>query len=169
MEETFDLIVVGGGASGFMSAITAAEERTSSIAILEETSKTLEKVRISGGGRCNVTNSCWDTRELTTNYPRGEKVLLGAFSRFSTGDAINWFEERGLELKVEEDGRIFPKSNSSNEVIKCLQKASDSLGVKCLTGVKIISVKKLGNKSFQLESQNRKFFFAKRLQIHELR
>ncbi len=165
MEETFDLIVVGGGASGFMSAITAAEERTSSIAILEETSKTLEKVRISGGGRCNVTNACWDTRELTSNYPRGKKALLGAFSRFSTGDAINWFEERGLELKVEEDGRIFPKSNSSKEVIKCLQKASIALGVQCLTGVKVKTINKLSDKTFQLECQNKKFFFAKRVLI----
>ena len=98
LEENFDLIVVGGGASGFMAAITAAEGRDLSIAVLEETSKTLEKVRISGGGRCNVSHACWETKELARNYPRGEKALLGAFSRFSTGDAIDWFEERGLEF-----------------------------------------------------------------------
>ncbi len=165
MEATFDLIVVGGGASGFMAAITAAEKRASSIAVLEETSKTLEKVRISGGGRCNVTNACWDPRELATNYPRGEKALLGAFSRFSTGDAIDWFEKRGLELKIEDDGRIFPKSNSSTEVIHCLHKASKASGIKCLTGVKVNTVKKLSNKIFQLECQNKQFFFAKRVLI----
>ena len=77
--------------------------------ILESTSMPLDKVRQSGGGRCNVTNACWDPNELVKNYPRGEKPLLGAFSRFATGDAMNWFEERGLKLIIEEDGRVFPK------------------------------------------------------------
>ncbi len=90
MEKSFDLVVIGGGASGFMGAITAAEKGVNSIAVLEGTSKTLQKVKISGGGRCNVTNECSEIRDLVRNYPRGEKVLLGSFSRFSTGDTINW-------------------------------------------------------------------------------
>ena len=87
-----------------MAAITAAEEGDISIAVLEETSKTLEKVRISGGGRCNVTNDSWDTKELASNYPRGEKALLGPFSRFSTLDAVDWFKQKGLDLIIQKDG-----------------------------------------------------------------
>ena len=98
-----NLIVIGGGAAGFMCAITAADEGLDSIYLLEASSKTLEKVRISGGGRCNVTNACWDPSELAKNYPRGDKPLLGPFSRFATGDAIAWFEEKGLSLKIEND------------------------------------------------------------------
>ncbi len=165
MEELFNLIVVGGGASGFMAAITAAEEGSTSIAVLEQTTKMLEKVRISGGGRCNVTNACWETRELASNYPRGSKALLGAFSRFSTGDAMDWFQKRGLELKIEEDGRIFPKSNSSNEVIKCLEETANSLGVQCLKALKVKTIKKLNNETFKLECQNNKVFLAKRVLI----
>ena len=89
-----------------MAAITAAEIGDISISILESSSRTLEKVRISGGGRCNITNECWDPNELATNYPRGEQELLGSFSRFATGDAFEWFSDKGLKLVIENDGKI---------------------------------------------------------------
>ncbi len=147
-----------------MGAITAAEEGLNSVAIFESTSKTLEKVRISGGGRCNVTNACWESKDLARNYPRGEKALLGAFSRFSTGDAVEWFKEKGLHLTIEKDGRMFPRSNSSIEVIRCLQDAAQKAGIKCLTGLDIQKVESLGiNKGFRIKSRTKGFFYAKRI------
>ena len=113
-------------------SITAAERGLASVLLLEATSKTLEKVRISGGGRCNVTHACWDPSDLVTNYPRGKLSLLGSFSRFSTGDAVAWFADRGVDLFAEEDGRMFPESNSSSEVVACLQNSAEAVGVKCL-------------------------------------
>ena len=115
-----DLVVIGGGAAGFMGAITAINKGLGSVVILEGTLKVLEKVRISGGGRCNLTNSCWDISNLVNNYPRGEKQLIGLFNRFSTTEAYDWFQKQGLTLKVENDGRVFPLSDSSDDVIKCL-------------------------------------------------
>jgi len=114
--EPFDLAVVGGGAAGFMTAITAAENGVKRIIILEGTSKLMEKVRISGGGRCNVTNATWIPNELVDNYPRGGIQLLESFNRFAAGDVYDWFEKKGLKLKIEEDLRVFPVSNSSSEV-----------------------------------------------------
>ena len=115
--EPFDLAVVGGGAAGFMTAITAAENGVKRIIILEGTSKLMEKVRISGGGRCNVTNATWIPNELIENYPRGGIQLLESFNRFAAGDVYDWFEKKGLKLKIEEDLRVFPVSNSSLDVI----------------------------------------------------
>ncbi len=128
-----DLVIIGGGASGFMGAITAMQSGLRSVVILESTLKVLEKVRISGGGRCNLTNSCWEISDLVNNYPRGEKQLIGLFNRFSTIDAYDWFQKRGLPLKVEKDGRIFPISDSSYDVIKCLSNEAKDLGVKVFT------------------------------------
>ena len=120
--DPFDLAVIGGGAAGFMTAITAAENGVKRIIILEGTSKLMEKVRISGGGRCNVTNATWIPNELAENYPRGGIQLLESFNRFAAGDVFDWFEKRGLKLKIEEDNRVFPVSNSSLDVINCLKK-----------------------------------------------
>merc|ERR1712138_319280 len=111
-----DLRNDGGGAAGFMGAITAANNGLGPIVILESTLKVLEKVRISGGGRCNLTNSCWEISNLVNNYPRGEKQLIGLFNRFSTTEAFDWFQKKGLSLKVEKDGRVFPCSDSSEDV-----------------------------------------------------
>ena len=122
-----DLIIIGGGASGFMGAITAINSGIRSVVILEGTSKVLEKVRISGGGRCNLTNSCSEISHLVNNFPRGEKQLLGLFNRFSTTEAFDWFQKKGLSLKVEKDGRVFPCSDSSEEVIKCLTAVAKNL------------------------------------------
>ena len=100
------LVVAGGGAAGFMAAITAAEAGVPQVQLWEATAEPLSKVRISGGGRCNVTHACWDPRELVGHYPRGSRPLRGAFSRFAAGDAVAWFAERGVELVEEADGRM---------------------------------------------------------------
>ncbi|MBU2939123.1 NAD(P)/FAD-dependent oxidoreductase [Lacinutrix sp. C3R15] len=115
-----DVIIIGGGAAGFFAAINIAVQNPElSIAILEKGKEGLQKVKISGGGRCNVTHAEFIPQELVLNYPRGEKELLGPFHQFMTGDTIAWFEERGVALKIEEDGRMFPESNSSQTIIDC--------------------------------------------------
>tara|TARA_Y100001968_G_scaffold166854_1_gene152820 strand:+ start:1868 stop:3085 length:1218 start_codon:yes stop_codon:yes gene_type:complete len=159
-----DLVIIGGGASGFMGAVTAARNGLSSILILEGTSKVLEKVRISGGGRCNLTNSCWDISNLVKNYPRGEKQLIGPFSRFSTIDAYEWFQDRGLSLKVEKDGRVFPSSDSSEDVIKCLSDIARTNGVKVCTNAHVKQIE-ITNKGFNLFVKGNKCFEAKKILI----
>lgn len=116
----YDIIIIGGGAAGFFAAINIAEKNPQlSIAILERGKEVLTKVKVSGGGRCNVTHAEFIPQELVKFYPRGQKELLGPFHRFMTGDTIAWFEERGVELKIEEDGRMFPVTNSSQTIIDC--------------------------------------------------
>ncbi len=124
------MIVVGGGASGFMSAITAAENQVKKIVILESSNKLLEKVRISGGGRCNVTNASWVPSEFINNYPRGGKKLIESFSRFATGDVFEWFQDKGVKLKIEDDLRVFPVSDSSLDIVNCLKNRAQNLGIK---------------------------------------
>lgn len=115
-----DVIIVGGGAAGFFAAINIAEQNPNlTIAILERGKEGLKKVKISGGGRCNVTHAEFIPQELVLNYPRGEKELLGPFHQFMTGDTIAWFENKGVPLKVEADGRMFPESDSSQTIIDC--------------------------------------------------
>ena len=140
-----DLIIVGGGAAGFMGAITAISNGVKSVVILEGTSKVLEKVRISGGGRCNLTNSCFEISHLVNNYPRGEKQLIGLFNRFSTTEAFDWFQSKGLNLKVESDGRVFPSSNSSEDVIKCLTTIARKSGVKVYTNSHVKQINLIKN------------------------
>ncbi len=114
------LVVIGGGAAGFFCAINAARLQPQlEVIILEKTGKLLSKVKISGGGRCNVTHSCFSIGDMIKKYPRGEKFLKKAFHRFFTTDTINWFLERGIEIKTEKDGRMFPVSNSSQTIIDC--------------------------------------------------
>ena len=126
-------MVIGGGAAGFMAAITAAEQGVKRVLVLEATPELLNKVRISGGGRCNVTHACWDPAELVGHYPRGQRALKGVFSRFAAGDAIAWFADRGLVLIEEADGRMFPEQNRSEAVIQCLKRAALKAGVKVQT------------------------------------
>ena len=128
-----DLIVIGGGPAGYMAAITAAELGVQRVLVLEGTPEPLQKVRISGGGRCNVTHACWDPGELVTHYPRGSRPLRGPFSRFACGDAISWFDDHGLTLVAEADGRMFPEQNRSEAVIQCLQRAAVAAGVQLRT------------------------------------
>ena len=127
MKNNFDVIVVGGGASGFFTAINIAENNPDlRIAILERGKEVLGKVKISGGGRCNVTHACFVPNVLTKFYPRGERELRGPFHTFCTGDVIEWFENNGVQLKTEEDGRMFPVSDSSQTIIDCFLNLSCS-------------------------------------------
>ena len=159
-----DLVIIGGGASGFMGAITAVQSGLRSVVILESTLKVLEKVRISGGGRCNLTNSCWDVSNLVNNYPRGEKQLIGLFNRFSTIDAYDWFQKRGLPLKVEKDGRVFPISDSSYDVIKCLFNEAKDLGVKVFTNSHVKQVIRIDD-GFNLLVKGSNYYKAKNILI----
>ncbi len=116
----YDVIIIGGGAAGFFAAINIAEQNPYlKVVVLERGKDVLNKVKVSGGGRCNVTHAEFIPQELVLNYPRGEKELLGPFHQFMTGDTIEWFDKRGVELKIEEDGRMFPVSNSSQIIIDC--------------------------------------------------
>ena len=116
----YDLLIIGGGAAGFFTAINTAEKHPNfKIAILEKSKEALHKVRISGGGRCNLTNATFTPQELVKNYPRGSKELLSPFHRFMCGDTMNWFEAHGVPLKTEADGRVFPISNTSESIVNC--------------------------------------------------
>ncbi|MGB0895874.1 MAG: NAD(P)/FAD-dependent oxidoreductase [Flavobacteriaceae bacterium] len=120
MNTTFDVIIIGAGAAGFFTAINIAEGNPHlNIAILERGNAVLQKVKISGGGRCNVTHACFDPKELTQFYPRGQKELLGPFHQFCCGDTFEWFDAHGVSLKIEDDGRVFPDTNSSQTIIDC--------------------------------------------------
>lgn len=124
------IVVIGGGAAGFFAAIQAASaNKNAEVVLLEKTSKLLQKVRVSGGGRCNVTNACSDMKQLSASYPRGEKQLKSAFSRFTTTDTVNWFQDRKVKLKTEADGRMFPISDDSQTVIDCLEKEAKKLKI----------------------------------------
>lgn len=132
------VIVIGGGAAGFFAAITCATvSPETEVILLEAGKKPLTKVRISGGGRCNVTHHCFDPVLLIQAYPRGGKALRGALTRFQPQDTINWFEKRGVSLKTEADGRMFPVTDNSETIIHCLLKEADAKGVKVKTGVKV--------------------------------
>lgn len=126
----FDVIVLGGGAAGFFCAIHISEHNPAlKVAILEKSMNTLAKVKISGGGRCNVAHAHFEPSALVSNYPRGEKELLGPFHVFSTGNTIDFFEKRGIQIKTESDGRMFPASNSSQTIIDCFEKEIEVKGI----------------------------------------
>jgi hypothetical protein len=129
-EHDLDLAVIGGGASGFFTALQYAEMAAGKrVAIFEKSADVLQKVRISGGGRCNVTHACFDPRELAKNYPRGSKELLAAFHRWQPTDTVEWFKRQGVELKVEPDGRMFPDTDSSETIIRCFLDRARECGV----------------------------------------
>ena len=134
MNSKYDIIIIGGGAAGFFTAINIVENNPNlNVAILERGKSVLEKVRISGGGRCNVTHDCFVPNDLVKFYPRGERELKGPFNQFCSGDTIEWFEKHGVELKIEEDGRMFPVSDSSETIIDCFMEAVKKLKIDVLT------------------------------------
>ena len=134
-QPTKRVIVIGGGAAGFFGAITCAQalHGAGEVQLLERGAQFLQKVKISGGGRCNVTHSCFEPRALSARYPRGARALIGAFTRFQPKDTVEWFEERGVELKTEADGRMFPTTDNSQTIINCLSRAAQEAGVKLRT------------------------------------
>ena len=161
MNQNFNIIIVGGGAAGFFTAINIVEKNPKlKVAILERGTEVLNKVRISGGGRCNVTHACFEPNELVKFYPRGEKELRGPFHQFCSGDTIEWFEKHGVELKIEADGRIFPVSNSSQTIIDCFLKATQKLGITVLTGQSVQSIFKKDS-LWKVETQTENYLAEK--------
>jgi hypothetical protein len=137
----YDLVVIGGGAAGFFAAITAAELNPSlKIAILEQGNEVLGKVKISGGGRCNVTHACFDVKELIQYYPRGQKELQGIFYRFNCENTIEWFKDKGVNLKTENDGRVFPVTDNSQTIINCFLAQTERYQIKIIKQVKVINI-----------------------------
>ena len=161
--ESWSLVVAGGGPAGFMAAIAAAEAGLQRVLVLESTPEPLGKVLISGGGRCNVTHACWDPRELVGSYPRGGKALRGPFSRFAAGDAVAWFDEHGLELVEEADGRMFPRSNRSTSVIQCLRQAAQRAGVQLRTTQALQAAAVDASGGFQLQLRDGSQLQSRRL------
>ncbi len=157
----FDVIIIGGGAAGFFAAINIADRNPNlKIIILERGSKVLTKVKISGGGRCNVTHAEFDPKELSYNYPRGQKELLGPFHKFMTGDTIEWFKNKGVELKIEEDGRMFPKSDSSQTIIDCFLKEIRKHNIEVLKNQSVKSLSK-NKDSWAVETKDETFISKK--------
>ncbi|RNI27520.1 NAD(P)/FAD-dependent oxidoreductase [Rufibacter immobilis] len=139
MRET--VVVIGGGAAGFFGAITCAEANpTLRVLLLEKTTKLLSKVRVSGGGRCNVTHACFQTNAFSQHYPRGQKALKKLLPLFGAEDTVAWFEKRGVKLKTEADGRMFPQSNTSETIVDCLVQAAQRAGVEIQTSVGVSSL-----------------------------
>jgi predicted Rossmann fold flavoprotein len=161
MNQNFDIIIVGGGAAGFFTAINIVEENPKlKVAILERGSEVLSKVRISGGGRCNVTHACFEPNELVKFYPRGEKELRGPFHQFCSGDTIEWFGNHGVALKIEDDGRMFPVSNSSQTIIDCFLQATQKLGIAVLIGQSVQFIFKKDN-FWKVETQSETYIAEK--------
>jgi len=161
MNQNFDILIVGGGAAGFFTAINIVEKNPSlKVAILERGSEVLNKVRISGGGRCNVTHACFEPNELVKFYPRGEKELRGPFHQFCSGDTVEWFEKHGVELKIEADGRMFPISNSSQTIIDCFLEATKELGISVLTNQSVQSIFKKES-LWKIETQSETYLSEK--------
>lgn len=158
----FDIIIIGGGAAGFFAAINAARlAPKKTVAILEKSTKVLSKVRVSGGGRCNVTHHCFDNRELVKFYPRGGKELRGAFSRFSVKETIEWFRERGVELKTESDGRMFPVSNTSETIVDCLFSEAKKHGVEIHMQKELTEIETTADGFLLLVNEKEKFSCSK--------
>ena len=156
-----DVIIIGGGAAGFFAAINIAEKNPDlKVAILERGKEGLTKVKVSGGGRCNVTHAEFIPSELIQNYPRGQKELRGPFHQFMTGDTIEWFEKRGVSLKIEEDGRMFPVSNSSQTIIDCFLSEAEQHGVEVLYNHSVKAIENQGG-IFQIETSQGQFLSKK--------
>lgn len=157
------VVIIGGGAAGFFAAITIAETNPElNITILEKGNDVLQKVKISGGGRCNVTHACFTPQELIEFYPRGKKELLGPFHQFMTGDTMEWFEKRGVALKIEEDNRIFPESNKSESIVNCLIESAKNARVTIQLNEKVISIL-TDDSGFQINTETQEIIADKLL------
>ena len=157
------LIVIGGGAAGFFCAVNAASQNENlEVIILEKSNKLLSKVRVSGGGRCNVTHACFSIAEMIKKYPRGENFLKQAFHHFFTTDTIEWFQQRNVKLKTEADGRMFPESNSSETIIECLIREANKFNIQILMNREVQNIETIfwhqhsanGNKYFKLNCKD---------------
>ena len=158
-----DVVIIGGGAAGVFAAIHAKTiSPSSNVILLEKGSLPLSKVKASGGGRCNLTNACFDPIALSKNYPRGGKELLGPFSKFGSKETIDWFESHGVKIKTEKDGRCFPSTNSSETIVKCLLVEAHSIGVCIKTSQEIIGIEKCSN-GFKILLHNHESISAHRL------
>jgi predicted Rossmann fold flavoprotein len=154
-KDTERIVIAGGGAAGFFAALACAEMRSGAeILILEKTAQFLSKVKISGGGRCNVTHACFDARELTARFPRGGRALIAPFGKFQASDTVAWFENRGVKLKTENDGRMFPTTDSSQTIIDCLIKSAQAAGVELRTNCGAENVVKKNGGGFELTLSN---------------
>lgn len=148
---TPQVIIVGGGAAGFFAAITCAEANpAASVTLLEKSREVLAKVRVSGGGRCNVTHACFEAREFVTRYPRGHREMIGPLNRFGARDTVDWFLQRGVRLNAECDGRMFPLTDKSETIIECLTAAATNAGVKLRTDCGVGQVTRLPAGGFEL-------------------
>lgn len=157
------VVIVGGGAAGFFAAITCAEAAPDAeVVLLEKSPQFLAKVRISGGGRCNVTHHCFDPRELSTRYPRGSRALIGLFQRFQSSHTVEWFESRGVTLKTEPDGRMFPTTELSQTIIDCLTREARRAGVQMFANRGVESVLREGT-AFKLKLSNNETIACDRL------
>jgi predicted Rossmann fold flavoprotein len=162
--QTQRVIVVGGGAAGVFAAITCAENAPGTkVTVLEKGPRLLAKVRISGGGRCNVTHHCFDPGELASRFPRGGRELIGSFQRFQARDTVEWFESRGAKLKVESDGRMFPITDSSETVIECLLRSAAAAGVTLVTNCGVENVNKNNDGTFRLKTSRQEQLIADQL------
>jgi len=165
MDNTYDLVVVGGGAAGFFGAIqVAALDSTMRILIIEKTSKLLSKVKISGGGRCNVTHYCFESSKLARHYPRGEKQLKQLFRKFQAQDAVEWFATRGVSLKSEEDGRMFPTSDNSQTIIECFFKETSKHNIQIELNRSVIEIVQIKQR-FEINCQHGERYQAKKVLI----
>jgi predicted Rossmann fold flavoprotein len=147
-----DIAIIGGGAAGFFAAVTCAEANPACrVTIFERGKAVLEKVRISGGGRCNVTHACFDARELVKYYPRGSRELLGPFMQFGPEQTVEWFAQCGVTLKTEADGRMFPVTDDSQTITECLQRAAQQAGVKVRLGARAEKLEPLAAGGWQIQ------------------
>ncbi len=163
MNKAHSILIIGGGAAGFFAAISAKRTHPDAkVSLIEKNSAFLSKVRVSGGGRCNVTHACFDPKLLSKHYPRGERELVGPFHQFQPKDTCSWFESRGVPLKTEEDGRIFPVSDSSQSIINCLLDEAEKLSVSILQKQKIETILKR-EKGFSLQMKDGSELFGNQL------
>jgi predicted Rossmann fold flavoprotein len=161
MQDELNVAVIGGGAAGFFAAISAKTHHPNAqVTIYEKADKLLAKVRVSGGGRCNVTHACFSVPQLAKFYPRGEKYLKKAFAYFNTNDTVKWFESRGVKLKIEEDNRMFPVTDSSQTIIDCLSDETYKLGIRIEKHQPVMAIEKEGDK-FRLRFREKEIIVDK--------